>query len=203
MNVKKAILLMAPMVCLPVFVYAANPKILPGAVNKITRDQYPKTFAQWGAKGVAEINRLAPLAAEKAAASSECNAVEVVDLSSQRSTPPKDIVFFVDCANFKRFYISSKDLADPTPTMSQDMKMSRVKDSDLIKMCMNAIKGKLENPATFDPSVLSANVYRAPATGNVRVTFPFSAKNNFGAELPFNARCIINDQGLKEALISK
>jgi len=181
----------------------ANPKIAPHAVIPITQKSYPKLYAAWGAAGVKRINDLMPKAAQKAAASPECDKVDLVELSQSRSTPGKKIVFFVDCVNTKRFYIEESELAGAAPPQSQAAKFSSVSDSQATLNCESAIKGQLANPFTFNRKMGTTSVYRAPTTGNVVIQFTFEAKNNVGALLPSKAKCVISDRGIEEASISK
>lgn len=181
----------------------ANPKIAPHAVIPITQKNYPKIFAAWGAAGVKKINQLMPLAAQKAAASPECDMVDLVEISQNRSTPGKDIVFFVDCANRKRFYIGQSDLQSPAAAQSQTGKMKSFTDAQATSSCESAVKSQLQNPLTFSRKFGTTSVYRAPTTGNAVVQFTFEAKNNLGGVLPSKARCVFTDRGLEEAAISK
>ena len=190
-----AVLLMAGQVM-------ADAPIAPGAVSPMTKDAYPKTFSKWGAAGMKKINGLAQKAAEHAARSPECDRVDIVDLSDSRSVPGKSIVFFVDCANGKRFYVSDSDLAGNNTATSQTAKMEGLSDGKAILSCENAIKAKLNHPSTFDKKAFTTLVHRAKTTGNVSVTFDFDAKNGFGAMMPHSARCVFSDQGLEEATIS-
>jgi hypothetical protein len=181
----------------------ANPKVGPDAVIPITQEGYPKLYAAWGAAGVRRINELMPRAALKAAASPECDKVDYVEISQQRSTPGKKIVFFVDCANKKRFYIEDSDLGSGAAARSQTSKMTGTSDAQATESCESAIKAQLHNPLTFDRKFGTTSVYRAPTTGNVVVEFIFEAKNNLGALLPGKARCVLTDRGLEDAIISK
>lgn len=181
----------------------ADPKIAPHAVIPITQKSYPKLYAAWGAAGVKKINQLMPLAAQKAAASPECDRVDLVEISQNRSTPGKDIVFFVDCANRKRFYIGQSDLHSPAAAKSQTGKMGSLTDAQATFTCENTVKTQLHNPLTFSRKFGTTSVYRAPTTGNVVVQFTFEAKNNLGGVLPSKARCVLTDRGLEEATISK
>lgn len=181
----------------------ANPKIAPHAVMPITQKNYPKLYAAWGATGVKRINELMPKAAEKAAASPECDKVDLVEISQSRSTPGKKIVFFVDCANTKRFYIEDTELANSAAAQSQTAKMSMLSDTQATQNCESAIKAQLTNPLTFNRKMGTTSVHRAPTTGNVVVQFTFEAKNNLGALLPSKARCVMTDRGIEEASISK
>lgn len=180
----------------------ANPKIAPHAVMPITQNSYPKLYAAWGTAGVKRINELMPKAAQKAAASPECDKVDLVELSQSRSTPGKKIVFFVDCVNTKRFYIEDSELAATAPAQSQTAKMSGMSDSQATLSCESAIKAQVMNPLTFNRKMGTTSVYRAPTTGNVVVQFTFEAKNNLGALVPSKAKCVITDRGIEEASIS-
>jgi hypothetical protein len=173
---------------------ALNPKIDPYAVSKITKSQYPKLYAKWGANGFKKINTLAPRAAEKAAMSPECDRVALVEVSDNRSVPGKEIVFFVDCENGKRFYISEFDLKAGGPIQSQTKKMAVISDAQAISLCENAVKARLNNPLSYSRKFGTTSVYRAETTGGIVVQFEFSAQNGFGAELPRRARCVIVDQ---------
>ena len=181
----------------------ANPKIAPHAVMPITQKSYPKLYAAWGAAGVKRINELMPKAAQKAAAAPDCDKVDLVEISQNRSTPGKKIVFFVDCVNTKRFYIEDTELATSGPAQSQAAKMSSLSDSQATQSCESAIKAQLANPLTFNRKMGTTSVYRAPTTANVVVQFTFEARNNLGALLPSKARCVITDRGIEEASISK
>jgi hypothetical protein len=180
----------------------ADPKIGPYAVVPITQKGYPKLYADWGAAGVQRINALMPKAAQKAAASPECDKVDIVEISQTRSAPGKQIVFFVDCANRKRFYISDAELAAPDPARSQSAKMSALTDARATENCESAVRAQLANPLTFNRKLGTTSVYRAPTTGNVVVEFTFEAKNNVGAVLPRKARCVLTDRGIEDARIS-
>lgn len=75
-----------------------------------TLEQYPKTFAQWGAAGVEQIALLERMAAVHVSKSRLCSRVEYVGLSETRSVPPAKAVVFVDCANGYRFHVGESEL---------------------------------------------------------------------------------------------
>lgn len=181
----------------------ANPKIAPHAVIPITQKSYPKLYATWGAAGVKRINDLMPKAAQKAASSSDCDKVDLVEISQSRSTPGKKIVFFVDCVNSKRFYIEDTELSTAGPAQSQSAKMSALSDAQATQNCESAIKAQLTNPLTFNRKMGTTSVYRAPTTANIVIQFTFEAKNNLGAILPSKAKCVITDRGIEEASMTK
>lgn len=179
----------------------ANPKIADHAIYPITQKGYPRLYSQWGPEGVRKINQLMPLAAEKAASSNSCDKVDIVEISQSRSSPKGNIVFFADCMNGKRFYITDRDLETSTPALSQTQKMAAISNLDATSACEKAIKRKLTYPLSFKKKHLSNSVYRAPSTGNIVVTFNFEAKNALGGVLPSPAKCVFTDQGLVEATI--
>lgn len=202
MNTKSARAITAALACI-VAPVLANPKIAPHAVIPITQKSYPKLYDAWGTAGVKRINDFMPKAAQKAAASPECDKVDLVEISQNRSIPRKKIVFFVDCANTKRFYIEDSELGTAAPVQSQAAKMSSMSDTQAALNCESAIKAQLTNPLTFNRKMGTTSVYRAPTTGNVVVQFTFEAKNNLGALLPSKAKCVITDRGIEEASITK
>jgi hypothetical protein len=159
------------------------------------RKNYPKTFATWGVGGVKKIDSLRKQAAFKAARSPECDGVAISELSSNRSSPPDKIVIFVDCENGKRFYFDAADVLAGGVAQTQETKMKRISDDEAKAACEKSVRASLDFPSTMRLSWSGKSVYRAPTTGNIVVTFDFNAKNRLGAELPYRARCIMDDRG--------
>ncbi|MGO1069619.1 hypothetical protein [Lysobacter sp. CA199] len=92
----------------------ANPadKVIPDSSFYVRGEGWEKTKAKWGEDGVARINELMPKAALKAAESPECDHVEIAGISDQRSEPGVEIVYYVDCRNEHREYVSERDIAE-------------------------------------------------------------------------------------------
>lgn len=86
--------------------------------SNYTREQYPRTFAQWGVAGVEQITLLERQAAEHVSKASVCTSVEYVGLSESHSQPPAQPVVFVDCESGYRFYVSTRDLGTPPNALS-------------------------------------------------------------------------------------
>jgi len=82
----------------------------PSALAPYTKIGFPTTFATWGESGVARIEALRKVAAERAARHKGCDAVEVVEWSGSRSTPPAEVVIWVDCRNKARLYYREMEL---------------------------------------------------------------------------------------------
>ncbi|MBI5070381.1 MAG: hypothetical protein HZB56_19265 [Deltaproteobacteria bacterium] len=178
----------------------SNDGVDPNAIDRITRDGYPDVYAAWGDGWVKRINALMPKAAKKASASSECDRVEYVGYSG-RSTPRKTIVLYVDCTNGKRFFLSETDIHGRATPESKQGKTSRYSDDALLRACEEGVKTKMTYPLTFRRRLTATSVYRAPG-GNVSVDFVFDAKNKLGAELPYRARCVADDQGMHTAEVT-
>lgn len=85
--------------------------ILPDALTTYTRDQYPKTYATWGEDGVARIVDMERRAAEFVSRAPDCHGVDYVGLSDQRSSPPREIIIYVDCVNRNRYYVGERELS--------------------------------------------------------------------------------------------
>ena len=156
------------------------------ALSPYTPDQYPKLFAAFGSR-IADVERLRRSAAEKAAASPTCDRVEIVELSQERSSL-SDLNYFVDCANTTRFRFSETELASAGPAASETQKAWGEAEA------RNACEDLIRQSATIPTSVkvhsfLGTSVYKAPSTGNVVVTSDFDAKNAFGTEIGYRAKC--------------
>lgn len=176
-------------------------KISTHAISPITEKSYPKTFRKWGAQNIKKVNNLLRPAALVAAKSDTCDKIDYVDLSDSRSTPPDTIVFFVDCLNNQRFYISEQDIINNKTAISKQEKTDTISDHDAIKSCIKAVRASLQFPSSLNRELLSTQVYRSPY-GNISVTFDFEAQNGLGNLIPQKARCVIDDTGLNPPEIS-
>jgi len=166
----------------------------------IEGEGWDKTRREWGADWVRRINEAMPKAVKKAASSPGCDFAEMAGLSD-RSTARKEMVFYVDCRNGKRFNISQSDLESDVAVVSKNAQTAAISDGTAIEACEKSVKSQLNHPMTYDRDILNTSVYRAP-TGNVVVSFTFQAKNSLGAELRHRARCVIDDQGISPAEIT-
>ena len=155
-------------------------------LSPYTADQYPKLFAAFGSR-IDDVQRLRRAAAEKAAASPTCDRVEVVELSQERSSL-SDLSYFVDCANTTRFRFSETELASAGPAASESQKAWG--EAEARRACEELIRQSASIPTSVKVhSFLGTSVYKAPSTGNVVVTSDFDAKNAFGTEIGYRAKC--------------
>ena len=166
----------------------------PKIYEPYTRKMYPKTFQRWGTTGVKRIDAYRRKAALLAARNPRCDVVELSELSEIRSVSPSKIIVFVDCKNGERFYLSNEELDTDEPAQSNRQRTEKIRDSDAIQQCSQAIQNALRFPSSMSKSWFSTSVYRAPQ-GNVVVTFNFTAQNGFGATLPQKARCVFDGTG--------
>jgi hypothetical protein len=157
------------------------------ALTPYTQDQYPKLFAAFGSR-IADVERLRRSAAEKAAASPTCDRVEMVELSQERSSL-SELHFFVDCANVTRFRFSEPELAAASaPALSESQKAWS--EADALRACEDLIRQSATIPTSVKiHSFLGTSVFKAPSTGNLVVTSNFDAKNAFGTEIGYQAKC--------------
>lgn len=170
-------------------------KIAEYAVRPITKSGYPTTYKKWGSTKIKHINSLQNQAADKIALSKNCDRLEMIGLSSDRSKPPSKIVFFADCLNGERFYINEAEIKASGTVKSKNNKLASITDHDAQRACVDKTKAMLHFPSSFDLKSFSVAINRAK-TGNIGVTFDFNAKNGLGNVLPQKARCIIDDQGI-------
>lgn len=130
-----------------------------------------------------------PKAALHVAREKSCDRVENVDLSDARSKPKDTIVFFVDCANKNRFFVSESDInASKSVTAEQDKEIDNMA---AIRICDEGIKANLQHPSTFDSHVTDTGVSVNP-NGNIIVVRGFSAKNGMGMEIEYRAICTLD-----------
>jgi hypothetical protein len=171
------------------------------AVSDITKNEYPKIYSQWGSAWVKKLNKMQHQVAEKAALSPECDTVDIVALSEQMSVPKKSPVFFVDCENGKRFYISHSDLESANIVKSKQLKTAKLSDAAAINSCISSVASKIKYPSTFKSSIFSKSAYRAP-NGNIAVRIDFEGRGDSGEKVPMKARCVFDNQGMTEPEIS-
>ncbi len=168
-------------------------EIAEGAVIPITRKSYPNTYEAWGERGIVRINALLRPAAEIVASSPGCDRLEVLELSTQRSEPPDKIVFFADCANGKRFYITEGEILAKRQVISENDKSFWLEEQQLIEICRHAITGRLQKTCSFGETT----VYRAIA-GRTVVTVEFRAENDLGRVSKGVAKCYFEGLSLTD-----
>lgn len=84
------------------------------------KKHYPKLYTQWGDKGLKHVNDLMPKVINKVAKSPKCDEPEIIEVSD-KSTPKVEAIFFVDCKNHERFYVSEKQLNNNEPLVSEHL----------------------------------------------------------------------------------
>lgn len=166
---------------------------------EITKKDYPKTYARWGGKWIGDINTLMPIAVARVASNSKCDTPVNADLSDNRSTPKKEAVFYVDCSNGERFYVSQNELSGTDEIVSESNKLLG-EPRQYIEPCRMMIKSQLSYPSSFDEE-FGTTAYKG-SSGNMVVEIRFTAKNQLGGELPQAARCVFGTSGENEAIIS-
>lgn len=168
---------------------------------KYDKKAYPKLYKQWGEKAVNEMNGYLPRIAEHVARENSCDAVESVDISDARSNPKaKQMVFFVDCRNGKRFFVSTDDLNSGRKSTAEQDK--EIDNSAVISQCDAAIKAQLNHPGTFDPHLLDTATGVNP-NGNILVTRGFTAKNGLGMQIDYRAYCVITGNKVEVSIEQK
>ncbi len=167
---------------------------------EITEQGYPGTYAKWGKEWIDDINRMMPLVVERIASNPKCDAPEIADLSDNRSSLKQEAVFYVDCKNGERFYISQNELAETTKVEAESDMLSG-EPSQYIQPCREMIKMQLNYPSTFEDTFGGVSAFKG-TSGNIVVEVDFTAKNAVGAELPQSARCVFGTNGQNEAIIT-
>jgi hypothetical protein len=187
----------------PQIVVNPKDKIEAGAVYDIDRKNSPKLYQAWGKAGIDKLNRLQPLVALKAAESPNCDRVEYVSISDNRSVPRKRAVFFADCRNGQRFYISEDELQTQSTVASESDLMESLSDGDAIARCEALVRQRLNRPSSFDKKALTTNVQRFKTLGRVRVSFDFTGTTGLGIEVKSKAECLFGTTGIPEVTIEE
>ena len=78
-------------------------------VDIAKRSDAPKFYDKWGKATIDRSNKLIKKAARKAEESPDCDSVEWVSMSDNMSKPD-EIVWYADCTNGNRRYVSEKSL---------------------------------------------------------------------------------------------
>lgn len=78
-------------------------------VDIAKRSDAPKFYDKWGKATIDRSNRLIKKAARKAEESPDCDSVEWVAMSDNMSKPD-EIIWYADCTNGNRRYVSEKSL---------------------------------------------------------------------------------------------
>lgn len=91
--------------------------IAEGAFTTYTKEVYPKMHAKYGDDGLKAFTAHDANAGFMVAGLPECNRVEYVGYSEQRSRYPTNLVSFVDCANNNRFYVTNGQVSEITKTI--------------------------------------------------------------------------------------
>lgn len=173
---------------------AAKPHVAPiadGAVVEITKDGAPKAFKAWGKDWIGKINDLQPRVAALAAKVPDCSEVQTVALSDTKSEPRKRPVFFVDCSNSVRIFVSSADVESGAMPVSENAKLDKFNDVDLIMQCSDRTRMLMKYPSSYSQKAFSSDVVRS-GWGRATVKVAFEAKNDFGGELPGMATCTVD-----------
>ncbi|MNO88608.1 hypothetical protein D3C76_800630 [compost metagenome] len=160
------------------------------ALDKYTSAQYPKLTAKYHSR-LTEIEKLRRRAAERVVDSGKCDTVENVQLSDESTL--KALKFFIDCGNSSRFYLTESEIKSGAVARTQSEKAWD--EGEAIVACKKLIKNEATIPSSVDfHSFTGTRATTAQTTGNVQVLLDFDAKNAFGAEIGYTARCIFQPQ---------
>lgn len=156
------------------------------AIDKYTSTQYPKLSAKYRSR-LTEIEKFRRTAAERVIDSGKCDYVENVQLSDESSL--RSLKFFIDCANQNRIYLTEAELKSGAEVRTQAE--NSWDEGEAIVACRGMTKRSATIPSSVNfHSFTGTSAKTAKTTGNVQVLLDFDAKNGFGAEIGYTARCI-------------
>lgn len=156
------------------------------AIDEYTPAQYPTLTARYRSRLV-EIENFRRTAAERVIDSGKCDYVESVQLSDESSL--QSLKFFIDCANENRIYLTEAELESGAEVRTQAE--NAWEEGKAIVACRTMAKQSAAIPSSVEfHSFTGTRASTAMATGNVEVLLNFDAKNIFGTEIGYTARCI-------------
>ena len=155
--------------------------------SSFPKSGWPSWYKKHGDARMLEALRLVKIAAKRMAATGVCKTLDIVGLSD-RSTVG-NFVFYGDClSGFGRMYVTESELLDGSKIVSEQSKSWD--KSRAVAECGSLIMANVKYPSTADIHyILGKSVTKIQSTGRVVVTLTFDAKNDFGAMLPYEARC--------------
>lgn len=160
-------------------------KISSSALRPYDAKNYPKTVKQYGLR-LKEIEQLRRKAAEMAVDSGKCDFAEIVELSDRSSL--KHLHFWVDCRNRERIRLDEFEINGKGAVLTQ--KEKAWDESSARTACREAIKSRAPIPSEVDiHDIIGTSFYEVPVTHSVVLTMDFDAKNAFGVEIPYTAKC--------------
>lgn len=167
------------------------------AYSNYTYDQYPRIFDTWGKDWVQKISEVEHAAARKIANdNNDCDVVDYVGLSENKSVVKQKIVVFVDCRNGERYFVSDSDIKDTQKISSQSEKAISLNTA--FKQCQVLVKNSAKYPSSLNFSILNTQGFQAQTTGNVVVTMQFDAQNDLKQMVTQKAKCIFTPDGESE-----
>lgn len=168
------------------------------AFTEYDKQNYPRIYQQWGNDWISKLEAHERAAAEKIANSDNaCDSIDYIGLSEEKSTPRKEMVVFVDCANGERFFVSDKDIKNDDPLKAQSEKA--MSEQQALQQCQELIKSKVKYPDSVDFQFFDTSLRTSKTHGNVIVTVVFIAKSSIeGVRLPIQAKCLFTPEGQAE-----
>ena len=175
----------------PIEPYAIKPYAAAGG--------YAKTVAKYGPR-LAELQAYRIKTANAAAANEACDKVIMSEISTMRGGL-NDMHFWADCENGRRFRFSESELdANAAAVSESDKALTQDQAQD---RCQQLIYDAATHPSTVRINWLSGSYGKFDQTGATEYRASFSAKNSFGTDLRFNARCLFQTDGGSELTVQE
>lgn len=175
-------------------------RISPYAIIKYTSKSYPKLVQQYKSR-LDEIEKYKVKAAEMALDSGKCDFVEVSDLSTNKSSL-NNLIFWVDCKNQQRFYLTENEIKSKNNTKISTQSEKAIPQQKAVEFCQNEIKRSTLIPSDLDiHTFFGTSYYKAPITSNVVVEINFDVKNAFDKTIKYKAKCYFSAHEKPEVII--
>ncbi|MDM1760707.1 hypothetical protein [Acinetobacter sp. 251-1] len=166
-------------------------EIDPLIFTSYNRENFPRTYEVWGVDGIKRIEQLERDAAFKISTEqNNCNYIEMVALSENKSNPKKEAVVFIDCANRERFYISENDI---TNHVFIDLKIKHpINEIDASKQCLELVKQLKNDTSINEAKILDSTGFKGKSAMTSAVSIKYLSD---GVEK--RARCTYDFTGKK------
>lgn len=184
-------------------------KLDPDAVSLMTKADFSKTYAKLGKAQFDNANDLTHWAALAAAESDQCPKVDLVAVSDKATR--KGIVWFADCSNGERFFVSeeqaraARDRLDPKASPDartkaealaiaepKSARWKRFNEAEAVSACDLLTQKAMLVPGSFSTGWSRWAIDKNDDTGVVTIERDFKSENAYSMKINGRYRCLVD-----------
>lgn len=163
-------------------------EVVKDVYSPILQSNHPDFYAAWGENWVNKINVFGPMAAEYFASKNICKKIEMSGIDKKQSKIKDRVVFFVDCANGKRYFVSMNKLEEKDRLWYLKSKLRQIDEKQYMGRCITAIKNHAEHPSLINFEKAKKEIVLTK-TNDLGVLIHFTTKNSFGEKQELTGFC--------------